>query len=641
MKSLKKAQRQFWRALILLTAFSFVVNMLLLAMPLYMLQIYDRILPSRSMDTLIFLSVIAAGALIVLGLLEAVRAIIASRAAAQLEVALGADALRQSMSSNLGSEAEVEPLRNLAMIRNFVSSRALFSLLDMPFAPIFIGILYIIHPTLFWLTLAGAVVLLIIAVINQRLIVNPSTSASHSQRSAMTMAQSLARNSDTMRAMGMMANGIRLWGQSNAENLVAQGSVDSRNAILTGFSRTLRMGLQIAILGVGALLVLNNEMTAGMIFAASIISGRGLQPIDQVIGGWKQFIACRQAWGALKASLSGGGDVVERTAMQTPNGHISVEGAIVMAPEGLSKAPILNRIEFALQPGDVLGVVGPSGSGKSTLARLLVGAQKPAAGHIRIDGTDVQNWEPAQLGQHIGYLGQDVDLLPGTVKENIARLSAEPDDLAVLEAAEKAQVHQLIQNLPHGYDTLIGPGGITLSGGQRQRIGLARAFYGNPQIMILDEPNANLDDDGELALHRAIVAAGKTGVTAVIITQRKQALNVVDKILRLHSGKIDFFGTREEFVGLIQKRRQLNEAAKAKVETKPVSPVVEANQALKTIKRPGSPFPPSKAPSSTGNKPSINPYAAQTARVLSTGTKSSSKTRAKTRKKTRTKTGES
>ena len=610
MKSLKRAQAQFWRILILLAGFSFVVNMLLLAMPLYMLQIYDRILPSRSMDTLVFLSVIAAGALVVLGLLEAVRAVLASRAAARLETELGADALRLSLRGDVNGEPDIEPLRSLASIRQFISSRSVFALLDVPFAPIFIGILYVIHPTLFWLTLAGAVVLLIIAIINQKLTNTPSAKATANQRSAMTMAQSLARNADSLQAMGMTKSGIGLWGASNADSLIAQGSVDSRNAILTGLSRTIRMGLQIAILGVGALLVLNNEMTAGMIFAASIISGRGLQPIDQVIGGWKQFVATRQAWASLKGRLANAGDDPEKTEMQTPTGEITVEGAVVLAPGGLSKSPILNRLEFQLQPGDVLGVVGPSGSGKSTLARLLVGAQKPTAGTIRIDGTDVQNWDPTQLGQHIGYLGQDVDLLPGTVKQNIARLSEQPDDMAVLEAAQKAQVHELIQNLPQGYDTLIGPGGMALSGGQRQRIGLARAFYGNPQIMILDEPNANLDDDGEVALHKAIVAAGQSGVTAIVITQRKQVLNVVGKILRLHSGKIDFFGTRDEFVALLQKRR--DQVRQAVPNPGAVAPSV--------VKKSGSPFPPviNKAPQGSANSTPNNPYSGGLKKVVST-----------------------
>ena len=556
MKSLNRAKAHFRRTLVVLVGFSFVVNLLLLTMPLYMLQIYDRILPSRSMDTLIFLSIMAVGALMVLGMLGAVRSIIASRAAAKLEAGIASDALRISMAESGMGEANIQPMRNLAAIRQFISSRSLFALIDLPFAPLFIGILYIIHPTLFWLTVAGAVLLFLIAILNQRLTKRASVEAGQAQTVAMTMAQSLARNSESLRAMGMANDGVRLWGKNNAVSLIEQARVDGRNAMLSGLSRTLRMGLQIATLGVGAWLVLNEEMTAGMIFAASIISGRGLQPIDQVIGGWKQFITANLAWHALKDTLESSGEEAEKTVMNPPRGEVSVESALVVAPEGFAKAPILNRVSFKISPGEVLGVVGPSGSGKSTLARLLVGAQSPQAGTIRIDGTDVQNWSPLQLGAHIGYLGQDVELLPGTIKENIARLSQFPDDTAVLEASEKAQVHALIQNFPQGYDTLVGPGGISLSGGQRQRIGLARAFYGNPTIMILDEPNANLDDDGEAALHRALIAMRKADITTIIVTQRKQVLNLVDKILRMHSGSVDFFGGREEFVSLLQQRQK-------------------------------------------------------------------------------------
>ena len=407
-------------------------------------------------------------------------------------------------------------------------------------------------------------------------------------------AQSMSRNAHALRAMGMGDDAIALWGTNNALSLDAQGDVDTRNAILSGLSRTIRMGLQIAILGVGALLVLKNEMTPGMIFASSIIAGRGLQPIDQVIGGWRHFATTWRSWGSLKKALEEVGDESEKTTMHEPRGEVSVDGVLVIAPRGISAPPIINRVSFTLQPGEVLGIVGPSGSGKSTLARLLVGAQQPQAGTIRIDGTDIQNWDSTQMGKHIGYLGQEMELLPGTVTQNIARLARKPDGRAVLEAAQKAQVHQLIQGLPQGYDTLIGPGGMGLSGGQRQRIGLARAFFGNPQIMILDEPNANLDDDGELALQRAMLSARESGITMVIITQRKQVLNGVDKILRMHQGNVDFFGTRQEFVNALQARR-------AKRQGKSQTPNRVNPRSLATSKD-KTQLPDSSVSSSTGSK---------------------------------------
>ncbi len=569
MKSLSKAKSQFQRILLLLGGFSLVVNLLMLTLPLYMLQIYDRILPSKSLDTLTFLTIIAIASLVVLGLLEAVRAVLASRAAAQLEATLGADALRVSMENSQKGEVNIQALRDLSAIRNFISSRFVFSILDLPFAPLFIGILYIIHPTIFLITVLGAVALLIIAMINQRVTHHPSVKAGNHQTIAMQTAQSLSSNAHAIRAMGMTQNAIALWGSYNSQSLMAQGNMDLRNAILSGLSRTIRLALQIAILGVGALLVLKDQMSPGMIFAASLISARGLQPIDQVIGGWKQFATTYRSWKSLRSVLEAAGDPVEKTFMNIPKGEISVEGVVVTSPKGNSKAPILSGISFAIQSGDVLGIVGPSGSGKSTLARILVGAQLPNAGMVRIDGSDIQNWEPSQLGQHIGYLGQEMELLPGTVAQNIARLSKNPNDSAVLEAAQKAQVHELIQELPQGYDTLIGSGGMGLSGGQRQRIGLARAFYGNPQIMILDEPNANLDDDGEAALHKAMLSARADDVTLIIITQRKQILNGVDKVLRMHQGRVDFYGTRQGFAKALQAAR---DKSRQKVQAPPLAP---------------------------------------------------------------------
>ena len=582
MNSVKLARAQIKRVLLSLAGFSFMVNLLLLTIPLYMLQIYDRVLPSRSMDTLVFLTVFAIFALVVLGMLEAVRAVLASRAAARLETILGSDALRVSMKLARHGEADVQPVRNLVTIRTFVSSRAVFSLLDMPFAPLFVGILYIIHPILFWLTLIGAVALFVLAFLNQRMTTEASGESQESLGHAMMSAQAFARNAHTIKAMGMADNVIAAWGDKNATSLIAQSHVDSRTALLSGVSKTIRMGLQIAMLGVGALLVLNGSMTAGMIFAASILSSRGLQPIDQVIGGWKNFASTWAAWESLNAAMAQAGEEAPKTLMDPPRGEIVVDSALVMSIGGVSKPPVLNRVALSISPGDVIGVVGPSGSGKSTLARLLVGAQTPHSGTVRIDGTEVPNWEPAQLGSHIGYLGQEVELLPGTVAQNIARLAQTPNSAAVLEAARKAQVHELIQNLPQGYDTILGPGGHGLSGGQRQRVGLARAFYGNPKIMILDEPNANLDDDGEEALQKAILAARQSGVTLVVITQRKQVLNAVDKILRLHQGNVDFFGTRQEFVQTLQAHRlkmQGRLAANANpTKTHPPEPVTEKTE---------------------------------------------------------------
>ena len=306
------------------------------------------------------------------------------------------------------------------------------------------------------------------------------------------------------------------------------------------------MGLQVAVLGVGAWLVLDGQMTASMIFAASLIAGRGLQPMDQVIGGWRQFVDVRAAWRRFAAATGQLPPEREYTDMPAPAGQLACEDIVYFPPLAQKGTdPVLKRISFRIPAGSIVALIGPSGAGKSTLARLLVGAIHPNAGTVRIDGTDIRNWEPSRLGRHIGYLPQDVDIPPASIAKNIARFDPDADAADIIKAAESACVHPLIQSMPHGYDTLIGPGGLTLSGGQRQRIGLARAFYGEPKLIVLDEPNSNLDRDGEVALETAIDNARASGATVVIIAQRMAILGKVDSILMLRDGQIEDFGPRD------------------------------------------------------------------------------------------------
>ncbi len=545
---LGRAKTEFRQILGALAVFSLIINLLMLTMPLYMLQIYDRVLPSRSTDTLTFLSLIAASALIVLGLLEVVRMIIAARASARMEATLGAKTLITTIARGRASNGDIQPMRDLAAVRSMISSRAIFALLDFPFAPLFIGILYFLHPHLFWITLIGALMLAALAILNQWMGAELNKSAANKAAEALGSAEAYSRNSETLQAMGMVENSTAIWGRSSADALIAQDQAQIRSAIFTGMSRTIRTGLQIAILGYGAFLVLAGEMSAGMIFASSIISGRGLQPIDQVIGGWRQYVSAWAAWKRLQVVLTGTNDDAERTRMAAADGKVTAEGLVVIAPGSAPDNAQLKRVSFILNPGDQLGIVGPSGAGKSTLARVLVGAIQPQGGTVRLDGSELSNWATGDLGKQIGYLSQEVELLPGTVAENVARLNDNADHNSVLDAAQKANVHEMILNLPEGYDTKLGPGGFTLSGGQRQRIALARAFFGNPKFMVLDEPNANLDDEGDLALARALVAAKANGATVILITQRPQILNGVDKVLRLNKGAVEFFGTRQEYV---------------------------------------------------------------------------------------------
>ncbi|MBP1842986.1 ATP-binding cassette subfamily C protein [Rhizobium petrolearium] len=528
-----------------------------------MLQVYDRVLPSASIETLIYISIIALGTLFLLGIVDSVRAIMASRLASRLEVAVGADALQASMAGPRASLGDVQPLRDLQAVRGFISGRGLFAFLDLPFAPFFIALLYLIHPNLFWLTVMGVVVLVAIAIANQWASDKAAGDAGIRQMNATLAAQAFVRNAESLKAMGMRPNIVHRWGSEEALSLAAQDRVNSTNAFFAGLSRVLRLSLQIATLGYGGYLVLAGEMTAGMIFAASLISGRGLQPIDQVIGGWKGFIEARKAWKRLTEALAVVRPAETRTELPAPRGEVSFEAVIVFPPasEAAGRAsaqagePLLKRISATIPAGACVAIIGPSGAGKTTLMRTLIGAIEPRSGAVRIDGADIRNWNPDRLGQYIGYLAQDVELLPGTIAQNIARFDPNASSEAIVRAAQEAQVDDLVLKLPKAYDTMIGPGGFQLSGGQRQRVGLARAFFGKPKILVLDEPNANLDIEGEKALERALAMAKAEAITVLIATQRRSVVETADRIMVMRDGSLEEYGPREEVL-----RRQAEKA---------------------------------------------------------------------------------
>ena len=532
-------------AIISLVLFSFVVNILLLVQPLYMLQVYDRVLLSSSLATLGYISVLAALALILLGVLDAIRSMICGRIGAALEKRFGAEAFVASMKGPRASLGDVQPLRDLATLRAFLSGRALLAFIDLPFAPIFIAVLYLIHPNLFWLTLAGAVVLACLALANQQATRKSAAEAGERTMRALLSAQSFVRSTESLEAMGMVGHAVHAWGADAALSLNAQDRMNRINATFAGISRTLRMGLQIAILGYGGYLVIAGDMTAGMIFASSLISGRALQPIDQVIAGWKGVIDTRKAWTRLNGVLKNAVKP-KRTDLPAPHGRLTLENVVVYPAFARGGEPLIKRISADIAAGDFVVVIGSSGAGKSTLMRAIVGGLDVRSGAVRIDGADIRNWDREKLGRHIGYLAQDVDLLPGTIAQNIARFDPTASDVDIIEAAGKAKVHDLVQKLPHGYDTVIGPGGQQLSGGQRQRIGLARAFFGSPRILVLDEPNANLDADGEEALEASLVSAHADGVTILLVTQRRQIGERADKLMILNDGLIAEFGLRDE-----------------------------------------------------------------------------------------------
>lgn len=537
--------------------FSVVINVLLLVTPLYLIQVYDRVLPSSSAETLIFLSIIALAALAFLGLLEGVRTIYAQRVAAVMDQKLASRAFIAATGSQRAAMGDIQPLNDLALLRTFIGSRGLTTLFDLPFIPVFLVLLFFIHPVLFWLTLAGATVLVLLMALGQAATRRMSAGGPERSARANLQAQAFVRNADTLRAMGMTRNAVETWGQQFSEALNQNAIGGNVNAGFSGLSRAIRMALQLAILGVGAWLVLAGQMTAGMIFASSIVAGRALQPLDQLIGGWPQIAEARHAIRRLRSALGRpAGAARIATTLPAPSGAIRVRNLVYAAPGSPPGAePIIKRISFSVDAGASLAIIGPSRAGKSTLARLLVGAADPLSGSVAYDTADLRTWDPEQLGRQIGYLAQDVQLFPGTIGQNVSRFDPDACDAMVVAAAQRAHAHELISSQAEGYQTPIGASGHALSGGERQRIGLARAFYGEPRILVLDEPNANLDTDGEAALTRAMLDAKQAGATLVIVTHRLSVAASCDQVLMLRDGQIDAIGPAAEVLKRISANR--------------------------------------------------------------------------------------
>jgi ATP-binding cassette subfamily C protein len=534
------------RILVELGLFSGAMNLLLLVLPLYMLQVYDRVIPSNSLDTLVYLTLLALAALLCFGLLEIVRGEYANRLAARLDVAYGAPSFLAAMNGPRAGLGDIQALRDLATLRGFIASRMIFFLFDLPFGPLFVILLFFIHPLLFLVTIVGAALMIAVALLNQLASARYGKEAAENLSASMNSAQTFARNFETVRALGMVTNTLEFWGERFAGSVGAADRLARINAFYGGVSRTTRSALQIAILGTGAYLVLNDKMTAGMIFASSMISARALQPMDQIIGSWRQIVEAYEAWKRTASTLAATARP-KSMALPAPRGMLRAEQLVYYLPGSTDGSlPMIKRLSFAVVAGETVAIIGPSRAGKSTLARLLVGAIQPRSGAVRIDGADIRNWDAEALGHHIGYLPQEVELFPGSIAQNIARFDPEAADEEVIRAAERAHAHQLILSQKNGYSTIIGPTGVRLSGGERQRIGLARAFYGDPKLLVLDEPNANLDEEGEAALGRAIFQARSCRMTVLIITHRPSIAAKCDRILMLRSGQVELYGSAKD-----------------------------------------------------------------------------------------------
>ncbi|EAQ34942.1 type I secretion system ATPase, PrtD [Nitrobacter sp. Nb-311A] len=548
------------RNLITVGIFSLVVNLLVLSIPIYLFNMSDRVLTSRSVDTLIMLSsivVLAIGAHVVMDML---RRFILMRIAVETEARLGGPVLSAAAkAAQSGSSREFQTLADLQHLRHFITGSVLLTIFDAPVTPAYLAVVFLINPQLGLIVLASSISLIGVALINQRVTAVPFTRASAYGTRANLQAEAMARNAQVINAMGMIPEGVQVWGQETVESLKAQVAGHDLNIIMTGISKFLRLGTQITILGWGAYLALESELTGGMIIAASIVASRALAPLEGTIEGWRQFVQARSAYARIKSLLQSSPLNLDRLRLPRPEGRLSVERILYVPPP--NKKVILNGISFQLEPGESLAIVGPSGTGKTMLARMLVGSIIPTAGNVRLDMMDLRNWDPRQFGESVGYLPQEVQLFPASIKANIARMRADAVDEDIFDAAETADVHEMISEMAQGYETVIGMDGSPLSGGQRQRIGLARAFYGNPRLIVLDEPNANLDANGERALAKALMRAKEKRMTVVTITQRPALLQSVDKIMILANGSVQAFGARDEVIPLVSGRKKSGAAA--------------------------------------------------------------------------------
>jgi len=527
--------------------FSLFVNALMLTGPLYMLNVYDRVLGSRSVETLIALSALVAFLFAMMGLLDVVRGRIMGRVGARFQADLDervfAASIRGSTVAEVAREAATAQ-KDLESIQRLMVSPALMAAFDLPFAPLFFLGIFIFHPLMGYLGIIGAVILLILAISNQVASRRPLVRANATTQAAEQMAGQIRQEAELVLALGMREAALTRWQKARRESLAATIGATDYTGTFTSVIKAFRLLLQSSMLGLGAYLVLQNELSAGAMIAGSILLGRALAPIELIVGQAAMFQRARESWKNLSVLLGFVRESKKRTALPQPKGKLDVEQATIVQP-GETTAT-LRMISFSVNPGQAVGVIGTSGAGKSTLAKALTGFLVPAAGRIRLDGAALDQYEARVLGQHIGYLPQRVALFDGTIKENISRLSQDPDDAAVVDAAKRAGAHEMILRLPQGYDTPVSANGGRLSGGQIQRIGLARAMYGNPVMLVLDEPNSNLDNEGSQALNAAIAAFKSEGRIVLIMAHRPAAIQQCDMLLVLENGTRRAYGPKDD-----------------------------------------------------------------------------------------------
>jgi ATP-binding cassette subfamily C protein PrsD len=530
-------------------------NVLMLTCAMFMLEIYDRVLPSRSVPTLVGIAILAGGLYVVQGILDLIRSRLLVRTGSALDEAVSGRVfdtiLRLPMKVAKVNDG-LQPLRDLDSVRSFLSGLGPIALFDLPWLPFYIGICYLLHPWLGYTALGGAIILVALTLLTEVLTRRPTKASARFAASRSELAQAGHRNAEAIVAMGMVGRMVHRWAEANRQYMAGQWSASDVVGGLSAVSKVLRLLLQSAMLGVGAFLVIHQEATGGIIIAGSILAARALAPVDLAIAHWKAFAACRQSWQRLNKLLALLPPQQIPMLLPAPREKLTVESASTAPPA--STKLVLQDISFKLERGSGLGVIGPTGSGKSSLARLLVGVWQPARGKVRLDGCTFDQWSSEVLGAHIGYLPQDVELLGGTVAQNIARFEPKADPQAIVAAAKAAGVHELIIELGEGYETQVGERGETLSAGQAQRIALARALYRDPFLIVLDEPNSNLDAAGDEALTRAILGIRARGGIVVVIAHRPSAIAGVDLLLVLKQGRMQAFGPKDEILSKVLQR---------------------------------------------------------------------------------------
>lgn len=513
-------------------------NVLMLAVPLFMSQVYDRVLSSRSYETLGYLVILTVAALVTYSIMESVRGVLAHRVVMQFMATTAQDVVSFLVRSNLPEAKRNQIVRDLNVTGTFMAGRAATGLLDLPFVPVFVVLLAVVHLQLAILSLVSISAVMLTTWLNNRFSKELEKKATEQTNEAMQFMASAFNRDEDVRSMGMQKSMVSRWSVYMGKALTASDASVAISSKMYGFSKLVRQLVQISQLGLGAVLVLKGEMSGGLIFVASTLASRALQPIEQLIGASSGIMQTQAAWARIEDVLEQADSETDIIELPAAQGKLDVDG-VSYHSESLSGArTILDHVTVSLVPGKLTALVGPSGAGKSTLARIVAGALAPSEGKVRLDGFDYEQWKPEARGNAIGYVGQDVNLFAGSVAENIARMSETLDEARVLDAAQKAGVHALIATLPDGYGTRIGPGGLRLSGGQRQRIALARAFYGMPRLLVLDEPNSNLDTAGEQQLAESLLQAKTSGITILLVSQRESILSIADRVLVMEGGRI-------------------------------------------------------------------------------------------------------